>query len=170
MLRTLRLALLSGFCVLSFPAFAETAQEISSHGNWTAYYFMENGEKVCYMASEPDKHEGKYTSRGDIAAMITHWPAKDSKDVFSYVAGYDYKKGSDVTVSVGGETFTLFTQGEMAWAADESTDKRLMQAIKKGSTMVVKGTSARGTLTTDTYSLKGSSAAYDAISKTCRVR
>jgi hypothetical protein len=31
----------------------------------------------------------------------------------------------------------------------------------------VQGTSSRGTLTTDTYSLSGFSAAYDAISEAC---
>jgi hypothetical protein len=39
--------------------------------------------------------------------------------------------------------------------------------MRAGSTMVVKGTSARGTRTTDTYSLKGVSAALDAIDKAC---
>ena len=33
--------------------------------------------------------------------------------------------------------------------------------------MVVKGTSSRGTVTTDTYSLRGFTAAYDAISGAC---
>jgi hypothetical protein len=33
--------------------------------------------------------------------------------------------------------------------------------------MIVKGTSSRGTLTTDTYSLSGFTAAFNAISKAC---
>jgi hypothetical protein len=33
--------------------------------------------------------------------------------------------------------------------------------------MTVKGMSKRGTLTTDTFSLKGSGEAYDAVSKEC---
>ena len=147
---------------------ANNAVKISEHGNWTAYYFIENGQKVCYMTSAPITDAGDYTQRGDIAAFITHWPSKTSKDVFSYVTGYTYKKGSDVTVAVGGKTYSLFTQGEMAWASDETTDKSLINSIKAGSKMIVKGTSSRGTLTTDTYSLSGSTAAYNAITSACK--
>ena len=39
--------------------------------------------------------------------------------------------------------------------------------MKKGNRMVVKGTSSRGTLTTDTFSLKGFTKAYGAIGKAC---
>jgi len=39
--------------------------------------------------------------------------------------------------------------------------------MRAGLTMVVKGTSSRGTLTTDTYSLRGFTAAYDAMQKAC---
>jgi hypothetical protein len=34
--------------------------------------------------------------------------------------------------------------------------------------MVIKGTSSRGTLTTDTYSLAGFTAAYNAIEQACK--
>jgi hypothetical protein len=40
-------------------------------------------------------------------------------------------------------------------------------ALKKGSKLVVHGTSSRGTKTTDTYSLSGVTAAMDAIDKAC---
>lgn len=149
------------------PSWAKSAQEIDTYGKWTAYSFVENGQKICYMSSTPITDAGDYTERGDIAAFITHWPTADSKDVFSYVAGYPYKKGSDVSINIGSQKFSLFTQGEMAWASDVSTDKNLIAAIKQGSRMVIKGTSSRGTLTTDTYSLEGSSAAYNAITKAC---
>ena len=83
------------------------------------------------------------------------------------MAGYSYKKGADVTLSVDGKKFTLFTQNDMAWAADAAADTALTNAIQKGSTMVVKGVSAKGTNTKDTFSLKGSTKAYEAITKAC---
>ena len=159
--------LLFSFIVPS-AAYASSATEIDTFGKWTAYSFVENGEKVCYMTSIPVTDAGDYSSRGDIAAFITHWPTKESKDVFSYVAGYPYKNGSDVNVAIGNKNFSLFTQGEMAWAPDSSTDQRLISAIKQGTKMVIKGTSSRGTLTTDTYSLEGSTAAYNVITKECK--
>jgi hypothetical protein len=42
--------------------------------------------------------------------------------------------------------------------------------MRNGSAMVIKGTSNRGTTTTDTYSLSGTSQAYEAINKACNVK
>ena len=160
---------LSLLAVLAFtvPAQASEQKEIGRYGVWSAYMFEENGSKVCYMAAKPEKAEGKYSKRGEIAAMITHRPAEGTKNVFSYMAGYGYKKGSDVTLMVDAKKFTLFTQNDMAWAADASADAAIAEAIKKGSKMIVKGVSGKGTETKDTFSLKGSTKAYEAITEAC---
>jgi hypothetical protein len=39
--------------------------------------------------------------------------------------------------------------------------------MKKGKSMTVEGTSRRGTVSTDSYSLSGITAALDAITKAC---
>jgi invasion protein IalB len=143
---------------------------VATHGKWSAYYTDESGSKVCYMASEPTKHEGKYKERGAIYALVTNRPAESTKNVFSYIAGYPYKAGSDVTVTIGDQSFSLFTQEDTAWAPDAATDEKIVQAMRKGTNMVVKGVSSRGTQTTDTYSLTGTGAAHDAITKECGSR
>ena len=75
-----------------------------------------------------------------------------------------------MSVKVNNQTFKLFTQDDSAWAPDQSTDNKLADAIRRGSTLVVQGTSSRGTLTTDTFGLSGSSAAHKAISDECGIR
>ena len=153
----------------SLPAAASEQKAIGEYGVWKAYMFEENGNSVCYMAANPEKKEGNYSKRGEVAAMITHRPGEGTKNVFSYMGGYGYKKGTNVEITIDGKKFTLFTQNDMAWAADASADNALSDAIRKGSKMVVKGTSAKGTDTKDSYSLKGSTKAYDAITKACRL-
>ncbi|HPD82188.1 MAG TPA: invasion associated locus B family protein [Alphaproteobacteria bacterium] len=159
------------FCLAMASAKVQASEPtlIGTFGDWRAYSFMENGNKVCYMASQPKTAVGNYTSRGDVFALITHRPAEKTKDVFSYITGYPYKAGSEVTIDVNGSAYKLFTQDDTAWAADAAADAALAGAIQKGSTMVVKGTSSRGTLTTDTYGLSGSSKAYSTISQECGV-
>ena len=143
---------------------------LGQHGDWTAYMFMENNSKVCYMVSQPKKSEGNYSKRGDVFALITHRPAEKSKNVFSYIAGYPYKPGSDATVTVNNQNFKLFTQDDSAWAPDQATDNKITDAIKRGSSLVVKGASARGTETVDTFGLGGSTSAHKAISAECGVK
>ncbi|MEM7618089.1 MAG: invasion associated locus B family protein [Pseudomonadota bacterium] len=162
--------LLSVFCVaITSVAHASDPKELGVYGDWTAYSFMENGNKVCYMASQPKTAVGNYTRRGDIFALITHRPAENTKNVFSYMTGYSYKQDSSVNIDIGGRKFNLFTQGDTAWAADAAADNALTSAIKAGSAMIVKGTSSRGTLTTDSFGLSGSSKAYQKISAECGV-
>ena len=167
-----RYFLIPVFCfliVLSVPLSAQAADPelLGRFKDWSAYRLKEQGHKVCYMVSKPIKAEGNYTRRGDIYALVTHRTKGRSKDVFSYMTGYTYKSGGDVQLTVDGQKFLLFTQNEMAWTPDTETDRKVVRAIQAGSKMVVKGTSSRGTLTTDTFSLSGSSAAYKKISEAC---
>ncbi len=169
MVRFLSLSLLTVIAITFASSRVEASKPnlLGTFGQWRAYSFTENGNKVCYMASEPKTKVGNYTSRDDVFALITHRPAEKTKDVFSYITGYPYKSGSEVTIKANGSNYKLFTQDETAWAADAAADSALVNAIKSGSTMVVKGVSQRGTLTTDTFSLSGSSKAYNTISQEC---
>ncbi|MDD9876964.1 MAG: invasion associated locus B family protein [Magnetovibrio sp.] len=142
---------------------------ISKHGDWEAFSDTEKGKPVCYMGSEPTKARGKYKARGRTFLLITHRPAEKSTNVISFRAGYTFKKGSQVQLTIGKTTFKLFTDGGWAFTPDRDADNDLVKAMIRGATMTVKGTSSRGTLTTDTYSLKGFTAAYRAIGKACKV-
>lgn len=166
-----RYAALAALLLLSFSPLAAQASDpvnLGTFGKWEAYEFEEpGGGKVCYMMAKPDKDEGDYKKRGEIVALITHRPAEGTKNVFSYMSGYSYKKGADVNLTIDGKKFTLFTQNDMAWAADAAADTALTNAIQKGSNMVVQGVSGKGTKTKDTFSLKGSTKAYETITKAC---
>lgn len=161
--------LLSFFLVLGSAqsALANEPRSIGVFGQWEAFSFNEGTGKVCYMAAKPKSAKGNYSSRGDVFALITHRPAEGTKSVFSYITGYSYKPSSNATLKIGAQSFLLFTQDDTGWAPDADTDGKIAEAIRKGSTMVVTGTSSRGTATTDTFGLSGSSAAYEAISKEC---
>lgn len=148
---------------------AETAtpKSLGEFGDWSTYQTVDGGRKTCFMTSEPRSSKGNYTKRGKVFAFVTHRPAEDVKDEFSITTGYTYKSKSTVTVSIDGKNHKLFTNKDAAWAKDQKTDQAITKAMIKGRNMVVKGTSARGTLTTDTFSLSGVSKAYQAISKAC---
>lgn len=149
-------------------AAAQKPQLIGEYKDWVAYYYDSPQGKICYMASAPKKDEGKYTARGDIYVVVTHRPYEKSFDVVNFVAGYTYKPGAKVVVKIGNTTIDdLFTEGDKAWTVNAAADKELVNAMKKGQRMIVRGTSSRGTETKDTYSLNGFTGAYKAISLKC---
>ncbi len=145
---------------------AAEAVEIGVYGDWRAY----SEGATCYMGAEPRKAEGKYKLRDQPYALVSHRAGGKSLGVIEIGAGYTYKKGSEADVTIGDKSFRLFTDGGGAWARDARTDRALVAAMKGGKSMVVKGTSSRGTLTTDTYSLTGFTVAYAAIGKACKVK
>lgn len=155
---------------VSTPAWAG-GQKLATHGDWTAYTMQDGHASVCFMASKPVATEGlsAKAKRGDVFAMIAHRSDDPSPFVFSFQAGYTYKVGSEATLKVDNQAFSLFTNEDTAWAKDAATDEKIADAIKKGSKMSLTGTSQRGTTTTDHISLKGTGAAFQTVSKACRI-
>ena len=152
-----------------FAASADAATFLGTFEAWEALQDREDGKSVCYVGSEPTKARGKYKKRGRTFVLVTHRPAEKSTNVVSVQAGYTYKTGSEVEITIGKTAFNLFTDGGHAFAYDSKSDNELVKAMIRGTAMVVRGTSSRGTLTTDTYSLKGFTAAYKAIGKACKI-
>lgn len=157
--------------ILGVGATAAAADKVLGlYGDWGAQTFTEGKNTGCSMWSQPTKGEGSYKQRGAVYAYVTHRPWDKRLNEVSFAAGYAYKKDSTVEVKIGGEKFTLFTDGETAWSRSPKDDKQLVDAMRRGSDMTVVGTSSRGTKTTDTYSLMGFTKAYEAIGKACNVK
>jgi len=171
-LRAILIAAAAAFAI-ALPAQAQEPQFLAKHGDWTAHTKNEGGRQVCFMWSRPTKSQGNYSSRGEIVTFVTIFkPAPTGEQYYaggqvSIVAGYTYQEDSQVTAAIGGKAYTLYTQGDTAWAANGTDDQTLIGAMKAGSNMVVKGRSWRPTDTTDTYSLIGFTAAYEAIAAAC---
>ncbi len=146
---------------------APVPQFVGSHRDWNVYKFQDGEQTICYMASEPKKQEGDYTRRGNPAVLVTRRPGPRVLDEVSVQPGYTYQDGSEVEIQIDGEKFLLFTRGEHAWAKREDADKALINAMKRGSNMTVRGTSSKSTYSLDTYSLLGFTAAYEAMGDAC---
>ncbi|MEC8180933.1 MAG: invasion associated locus B family protein, partial [Pseudomonadota bacterium] len=87
--------------------------------------------------------------------------------VVSVVAGYTFATDSEVEVRISGRKFKMFTQDDRAWTENGKADAKLVQAMKRGMKMEVRGRSSRGTKTRDIYSLKGFTAGMRMIDKAC---
>ncbi len=142
-------------------------RSLGTFKDWNAYTWVEGGQKVCYMLSRPTKSLPTNVNRGDIYMMVTYRPKSRAKEEVSHVTGYTYKNKSVVDVTIDKRKFKLATDNDVAWIAEGESDATFIKAMRGGSRMTVKGTSSRGTLTTDTYSLQGFTAAHKQIRKSC---
>lgn len=168
--RTSSVALLIFGLLLLLPGsgWAQSPQFLGTHRDWNVYRFEDGEQTICYIASEPKKQEGNYTRRGNPAVLVTRRPGPRVLDEVSVQPGYSYLDGSEVEVEVDGRrSFSLFTRGEHAWTKSEQADRELIQAMKRGTDMTVRGTSIKNTYSLDTYSLLGFTAAYEAMTNAC---
>lgn len=157
------------FCVCVSANAAEMPKLLGEYGDWSTWTYNDRGNLMCYMTSTPKKDEGNYTKRGDIYAIITHRPAEKSFDEVSFVAGYQFDTKAPFVVKIGDKTFkNTFTEGGKAWMVSNAEDRNIIASMKRGERMIVDGKSSRGTATKDTYSLKGFTSAYQAISAKCK--
>jgi Invasion associated locus B (IalB) protein len=148
----------------------ESITKIGGAQGWQAYLDNAKGQKICYLIGEPSKSEPANAKRAKIFASVTHRPHDKISNEVSVNVGYLFKEGSDAELTVDNKKFELFTNKDTAWARDAATDKALVEALAKGKQAVMKGVSARGTATTDTYTLAGFGQALGEIDKACGVK
>jgi hypothetical protein len=149
------------------PALAQSPNRLGTFKDWSAYAYSDSSGKVCYAASQPKDSEPKNVNRDPTFFMIANRPAENVHNEASIIIGYPFKPDSRVTAIIDGQEFVLFTKEDGAWVENAAEEATLIAAMKGGRSMVIKGTSARGTDTTDTYSLSGITAAMDRVDQEC---
>lgn len=168
-----RLLVITALTAWAVPSMA---QDLGRHGDWTAHQLTsEEGKRVCLMWSNPKKAEGKYKRRGEILALVSHRPDVRKFGNVSFEMGYPFAPGKELSVSVdGGRAIRIPADdsepGEdesLVWHPSPEVNRRLVGLMRAGVEMVAKGQSKRGTKTVDTWSLRGFTAAWKAISRAC---
>ncbi|MBR0971750.1 invasion associated locus B family protein [Bradyrhizobium japonicum] len=143
---------------------------IGQFGTWGAYSAAPNGKKVCFALAKPSssKTNPPNRPRDPAYAFVSTRPAEKVNNEVSVMIGYALKPGSESSAEVGGAAFAMYTQGDGLWIKNAAEEDRMVEAMRKSADLVVKGVSAKGTETTDTFSLKGLAQALDRISQDCR--
>jgi invasion protein IalB len=147
---------------------AEEPTTLGSFDDWTAYTYKNAAGTVCYVVSKPKGTEPKNIKRDPAFLLVTHRPAQKVRNEVSTIIGYPFKENTTVAIKIDKSAFELFTNGDGAWADTAAKDKQIVGALLKGEKLSVKGTSRRGTQTTDTYSLNGIKAALAKIDASCK--
>jgi hypothetical protein len=143
---------------------------LGQYGDWGAYSATPGGKKVCFAIAKPATSEtnppGK--SRNPSYMFISSRPGDKVNNEVSIIIGYPFKPNSDATVAVGSASFALYTQQDGAWIKNAAEEAHLIEAMRGGQNAVLKGMSAKGTQSTDIFSLKGFGQALDRTGQDCK--
>ncbi len=143
---------------------------LGQYADWGAYTASPAGRKICFALAKPklSKTEPAGRSRDQSYMFVSSRPAENVKNEVSVIIGYPFKSSSDATAEVGSTRFAMYTQNDGAWIKNVTEEARMVDAMRKGTDLTVKGTSGRGTQSTDQYSLKGLAQALDRLDQECR--
>jgi hypothetical protein len=143
---------------------------LGQYGDWGAYTASPGGKKICFAIAKPASSEttppGK--TRNPSYMFISSRPAEKVSDEVSIIIGYPFKPNSEATVAVGTTSFALYTQQDGAWIKNAAEESHLIEAMRNGQNAIIKGMSAKGTHSTDTFSLRGLGPALDRSDQDCR--
>jgi invasion associated locus B (IalB) protein len=143
---------------------------LGQFGDWGAYTATPGGKKVCFALAKPANSQTTPPNRPRDPAylFISSRPGEKVKDEVSIIFGYGLKPNADANIEVSGASYAMYTQQDGAWVKNAAEETRLVDAMRKSGDLTVKGTSAKGTASTDVYSLKGLAQALDRIGQECR--
>jgi len=174
LLRYLSTLVLAG-TLLASPVLAQENSSVAAFRDWSV--FNPSNPKECYIVSPPLKWEARRggnrveVQRGDILLFVTIRPDDGVDKEISYTGGYPFREGSEVEVSIGGQTYTMSPgsgeSNEWAWPPNADRDREFIAAMRAGSSATITAISGRGTTTIDEFSLLGFTAALDEAEKLC---
>ena len=143
---------------------------LGQYGIWGAYTASPAGKKVCFALAKPSASETNPPNRprNPVYMFISTRPTDKVSNEVSVVIGYPFKPGTEASAQVGGTNFALYTQQDGAWIKNATEEAKMVDAMRGGDNAVVKGVSAKGTQSTDTFSLKGVSQALDRATQECK--
>lgn len=151
----------------------ESTDRVAAKTDWSVFIGTDPTE--CWIVSAPKEtvntRDGRVVAvrRGDIRMYVSFRPGSNVRGEVSFNGGYPFAEGSTVSVQIGTEVFEMFTspEDETAWPATPNDDAKITAAMKRGSEAVLTARSSRGTVTKDTFSLLGFTAALDEAEKRC---
>jgi hypothetical protein len=143
---------------------------IGQFGTWGAYTATPNGRKVCFALAKPSssKTNPPNRPRDPAYAFVSTRPAEKVVNEVSIMIGYALKPGSESSPEVGGSAYAMYTQGDGLWIKNAAEEEQMVSAMRKSAEVTVKGVSAKGTETTDVFSLKGLAQALDRLAQDCK--
>ncbi|WP_051379485.1 invasion associated locus B family protein [Bradyrhizobium murdochi] len=143
---------------------------IGQYGTWGAYTAAPNGKKVCFALAKPSssKTNPPNRPRDPAYAFVSTRPAEKVFNEVSIMIGYALKPGSESSLEVGGASYAMYTQGDGLWIKNAAEEEQMVNAMRKSAEVTIKGVSAKGTETTDVFSLKGLSQALDRLAQDCK--
>lgn len=169
-------ALMAALAIIGAPiavsAQADQPRQLEASFMWRALAAGAPDNPVCYVTHQAEAVVQAGQRAGPRPMLMVSWrPAKASANVVTVFAAYRFKAGSEAILEFSPQlSFKLYTTRDTAWAWTSEDDSAIVQAMRLGQTVTVRGTNEAGAAVADTFSLMGFTAASARAIQTCPPR
>ena len=132
-------------------------------GSWT----LSKDDDWCYIGSLPIKSDLPETKKRGENYILIYKIIGSDENIVQVEAGYQYNLDKDIVVKIDNTSFIFYSTEDSSETAWTNNDEKVIYAMKKGLELVLSGQSSRGTITNDTYTLKGFTSAINKLNKDC---
>lgn len=142
---------------------ATGARALGHYDDWVAAVHPESGQPVCYAFTRAQNSSPSVPGRGDVVLTVTE--RARGHDTVAISAGFAYSANAAVRVDVAPTSFEFYTAQRSAFARDGAA---AVQAFEHGRQVLARSPGPKGGSVSDTFSLRGFTAAYTAMQKACQ--
>ena len=132
-------------------------------GSWT----LTTDNDWCYIGSLPIKSDLPETKKRGENYILVYKIIGSDQNIVQVEAGYQYNLDKDIIVKIDNTSFEFYSTEDSSETAWTDNDEKVVYAMKKGLELVLIGQSNRGTMTKDTYTLKGFTSALNKLNEDC---
>jgi len=128
---------------------------------------LNKNDDWCYIGSLPIKSDLPDTKKRGENYILVYKIIGSDENIVQVEAGYQYNLDEDIVVTIDNTSFKFYSTEDSSETAWTNNDEKVVYAMKKGLVLVLSGQSSRGTITNDTYTLKGFTSAINKLNKDC---
>lgn len=184
---TFTLAMLAGCAGLALSPLAAMAQQrarpaaaapaaagqgqamlLETAGKWQAFSSQQGRTKVCYALSKAESRMPANLKDIEGLLFVATRPTEGVRNEISFVLNFDLKEDVEHQAIIGSERFALVAKGQNMWLKNPAEEPRMLDSLRKGSGLEIKGTSKRGNPTADKYALAGMNQAVKRAEDACK--
>lgn len=138
-----------------------------AHSDWRVFTRGEGDARVCYALATPREALPRNVDHGDVFFLVASWANGDASEQPSFKAGYALRPDSPPQARVGSDRFAMFVADQEGFIEAPRDEDRLVDAMRRGSSMRIEAMSDRGTATVYEFSLSGITAALRDAAQRC---
>jgi hypothetical protein len=135
---------------------------IGKFDDWIAATHPESGVPVCYAFTRAQSSIPALAGRGGVVLTVTQRPS--GRDAVAIESGFSFAPDATVTVQADQTGLDFYTHQRAAFARNGHDS---VTAFKAAGRAIARSPGPHDATVTDTFSLKGFTAAYEAINKAC---